>query len=252
VTEPRIIGFLCNWCCYAGADLAGVSRIQFPPNIRVIRVMCSGRVDPKYVFLALEEGADGVLVGGCHPGDCHYLKGNYQAERNIKAAVKLLERTGIDPKRLRLEWVSAGEGGRFAEVVTQFTEELREMGPLPRDERTMLALKAARDAAGDYRLKELVGHEREVTEEKNVYGEKIPQDRFDEILDKAIDMEFRGKMILQLLRKEPRSVKGLASELDLPPDSVLKTIVELRRRGLVGMDSIRERSPLYVAMEVSG
>jgi len=246
---PRILGFLCNWCCYAGADLAGVSRIQYPPNIRVVRVMCSGRIDPKFIFQGLSDGADGIFVGGCHPGDCHYMKGNYQAERNMKAAGKLLERTGINHKRLRLEWVSAGEGSRFARVVSQFTEELKELGPLPRDERTQMALEAAREAAEDYRLKELVGHEIRITEEGNVYGEKIDQGRFDELLDQAIDMEFTGKMILQLLKIKPLSVRELARELNLPSERLLEIVVELKQRGLIGMDSIREMSPLYSVME---
>lgn len=130
--EPKIVGFLCNWCSYAGADLAGVSRFQYPPNIRVIRVMCSGRVHPGFILKAFLHGADGVLVGGCHPGDCHYIKGNYYAERRIKITRRLLEWLGIERERLWLRWVSAAEGGIFAQVVSEFTAHLRELGPNPR------------------------------------------------------------------------------------------------------------------------
>ena len=129
--EPKIVAFLCNWCAYAGADLAGVSRIGYPPNIRVIRVMCSGRVDPAFIIRAFEMGADGVLVGGCHPGTCHYVSGNLEAEKRMENTKKLLKLIGLGPERLRLEWISASEGGKFAQVVTEFTEELRKMGPNP-------------------------------------------------------------------------------------------------------------------------
>jgi F420-non-reducing hydrogenase iron-sulfur subunit len=129
--EPKIIGFCCNWCSYAGADLAGVSRIQYPPNIRIIRVMCSGRVDPAFILEALAEGADGVLVAGCHPGDCHYIAGNYKTRRRVELTKRLLEQFGIEQERLRLEWVSAAEGARFAEVVRDFTSEIKELGPSP-------------------------------------------------------------------------------------------------------------------------
>jgi len=129
--EPKIVGFLCNWCCYAGADLAGVSRFQYPPNIRVIRVMCSGQLDPTVVLQALIRGADGVFIGGCHIGDCHYISGNYQAEIRIDMLRDLLVKTGFDPERMCLEWVSAAEGQRFAEVMTSFTEKIKQLGPTP-------------------------------------------------------------------------------------------------------------------------
>ncbi|MCX8010658.1 MAG: hydrogenase iron-sulfur subunit [Ignavibacteria bacterium] len=128
--QPRIVGFLCNWCSYTGADLAGVSRIKSAPNVRVIRTMCSGRVDPSFVLKAFQLGADGVIVMGCHLGDCHYQEGNYKTIRRIPFLKRLLNSFGVDPKRLRLEWVSASEGDRFAEVVNEFTEEIRQLGPL--------------------------------------------------------------------------------------------------------------------------
>jgi len=130
--EPKIIGFLCNWCSYAGADLAGVSRIQYPANIRIIRVMCSGRIDPAFILEALKDGADGVLVAGCHlPSDCHYLSGNFKALRRITLLKKVLQDFGIEPERVRLEWVSASEGDRFATVVRDMVEEIKKLGPNP-------------------------------------------------------------------------------------------------------------------------
>ena len=130
--EPKIVGFLCNWCAYAGADLAGVSRIQYPPNVRIVRVMCSGRVDTVFILEAFRSGADGVLVAGCHlPSDCHYISGNFKAHRRVMMLKKLLPQFGIEPERLRIEWVSASEGDRFATVIKDMTEEIKKLGPSP-------------------------------------------------------------------------------------------------------------------------
>ena len=129
--EPKILGFLCNWCTYAGADLAGVSRFQYPPNIRVIRLMCSARVSPEYVMKAILAGVDGVLIGGCHPGDCHYIDGNYYTRRRATMLQKLLEILGFESERIRLEWISASEGKKFAQTVKDFTETIKRLGPNP-------------------------------------------------------------------------------------------------------------------------
>jgi len=130
--EPKIIGFLCNWCSYAGADLAGVSRIQYPTNIMIIRVMCSGRIDPAFIFEAFKDGADGVLVAGCHlPSDCHYISGNFKALRRITLLKNTLKELGIEPERVRLEWVSASEGDKFATIVRDMVEDLKKIGPNP-------------------------------------------------------------------------------------------------------------------------
>ena len=127
--QPKIIGFLCNWCSYAGADMAGTSRITYPSNIRVIRVPCTGRVDPLFVAKCFQEGADGVFVAGCHPGDCHYVEGNYYARRRFALLGKLLEYLGVDKERFCVEWVSASEGKRFSQLVSSFTDELIKIGP---------------------------------------------------------------------------------------------------------------------------
>jgi F420-non-reducing hydrogenase iron-sulfur subunit len=130
--EPKIMGFLCNWCSYAGADLAGVSRIQYSTNIRVIRVMCSGRVDPLFVLEAFRNGADGVLIAGCHmSSDCYYLSWNFTAQRRVFLLKQVLEQLGIEPERLRLEWVSASEGDRFAKIIKDMVEKLKQLGPSP-------------------------------------------------------------------------------------------------------------------------
>jgi len=131
---PRVIAFCCNWCAYAGADLAGISRNQYAPEIRIIRVMCSGRVDPAMVLKCLQRGADGVMVLGCHPGDCHYLNGNLEAEKRMKEAARLMELLGIDPRRLMLRWISASEGELFARTSDEFVQILRALGPLRRVE----------------------------------------------------------------------------------------------------------------------
>lgn len=130
--EPKIIAFLCNWCSYAGADLAGVSRFQYPPNVRIIRVPCSGRVSANMILSALRSGADGVLVSGCHPGDCHYISGNLHARRRFSVLKNFLEFLGIEPGRLNFSWVSASEGEQFASVVKEVTERVRALGPATR------------------------------------------------------------------------------------------------------------------------
>ena len=129
--EPLILAFCCNWCAYAGADLAGTARISYPPNIRIIRVMCSGMVHPALVMDALSKGVDGVLIAGCHIGDCHYTDGNVKSERRFEAMQVMLEDMGIETERLRLEWVSSGEGEKFARVVGEMTEQLKKIGPNP-------------------------------------------------------------------------------------------------------------------------
>jgi len=131
--EPKIVGFCCNWCSYRGADLAGTSRIKCAPNVRIVRVMCSGRVDPVFVLKAFQQGADGVLILGCHPGDCHYVEGNYKAARRVPLLKKMLEQLGIEEERVRLDWVSASEGDRFAKIVDEMTAKIKEIGPFSRD-----------------------------------------------------------------------------------------------------------------------
>ncbi|MGB5934047.1 MAG: hydrogenase iron-sulfur subunit [Anaerolineae bacterium] len=128
--EPKIISYLCTYCSYPGADLAGISRIKYPPHINIIRVLCSGRVSPELILRTFREGADGVLVAGCHFGDCHFINGNHRTAKRIPILRKILEYAGIEPQRLQLEWISASEGERFAEVVREFTETIRGLPPI--------------------------------------------------------------------------------------------------------------------------
>jgi len=128
--EPNIIAFLCNWCSYAGADLAGTSRMQYPPNVKVIRVMCSSRINPLFLVNALQQGADGVVVAGCHPGDCHYAEGNFYARRRFVLMKNLMEYVGIEPERVQMAWVSASEGARWAKMIHDVTAEIRQLGPM--------------------------------------------------------------------------------------------------------------------------
>lgn len=253
--EPRIVGLLCNWCSYAGADLAGVSRISYPTNIRIIRLMCSGRVDPVIVLETLAQGADGVMVMGCHIGDCHYITGNLQAERKIKMLKKLLARTGLEVERLRLEWVSASEGGRFAELVKDFVNQIKALGPSPLagdklDKNILAGVLAAKAAAEDFRLRLLVGGEKTMIDDGNVYGEKLSEEELDKILNEVIDAEYARNRIYLWVKEEPLSVKELSKRLDLDSKTVLRHIVVMRRRGLITVDRVEGTSPLYTALEV--
>jgi len=253
--EPKIIGFLCNWCSYAGADLAGVSRIQYPPNIRIIRVMCSGRVDPVIILEMFANGADGVIVTGCHPGDCHYVAGNLYEEKKINMLKKLVELTGLELGRLRLEWVSAAEGQRFAQVVTEFTEQIKKLGPSPVSDskpnpRILENIQAARNAAAGFRLRVLVGREFELTEKNNVYKEKVSQEEFDSVLDEIVEAEFIRQKIHLLTSAKPLSVKALSETIELKPADVLKQIVDMRRRNMITLDHIEGTTPFYKALEV--
>jgi F420-non-reducing hydrogenase iron-sulfur subunit len=128
--EPKIVAFFCNWCTYTAADLAGVSRLKHAPNVRIIRVMCSGRIDPQFILQAYARGADGVLIGGCHPGDCHYMEGNYKLLRRTRLLRRMLADMGIEEQRFRLEWISASEGERVKIVINEMVEQVRSLGPL--------------------------------------------------------------------------------------------------------------------------
>ena len=156
--NPHILGFLCNWCCYTAADSAGVGRYQYPPNLRVIRIMCTGRLDPSFPLEALAQGADGVFVGGCHPGECHYQDGNYHALVSAALVHELLERLGINRERFLIDWASAAEGPNFVKIITAFTNRVAELGPLGRNEgkdggQLRRELAQAAEAARERRLR---------------------------------------------------------------------------------------------------
>ncbi len=250
--EPKLLGFLCNWCSYAGADLAGVSRIQYPPNMRIIRVMCSGRVDPKFIIQALELGLDGVFVMGCHPGDCHYLDGNYEAEKKFEMTKKFLSLVGLED-RIRLDWVSASEGKRYSEVVTKFVNDIKELGPSPLngekpDEELLENVRAIKVAVSSERMRALVGRQRKITEEENVYGEKFPEEKFNELMDLAIKEEYERHRILLALEKYSKSVKDLAKELDIDPSLVLEHMLVLKSRSQVDFGEIIGNTPVFIRL----
>ncbi|MFX1399486.1 MAG: hydrogenase iron-sulfur subunit [Promethearchaeota archaeon] len=248
--EPKLLGFLCNWCSYAGADLAGVSRIQYPPNMRVIRVMCSGRIDPKFIIEALELGLDGVYVMGCHIGDCHYLEGNYEALKKYEMTQKFLKLIGFD-NRIRLDWVSASEGVRFGEVVTKFVNDIKKFGPSPLsgdnpDQELLDKIRAIKMAVSCKRMRTLVGRERKLLEEENVYGERISEDKFNQIFDEAINDEYERHLILVALEKEDKSVKDIGAELKIDPNKVLKHMLILKSRAQADFKEIIKNTPIFM------
>ncbi len=250
--EPKLLGFLCNWCSYAGADLAGVSRIQYPPNMRVIRVMCSGRVDPGFVIEAIELGIDGVYVMGCHIGDCHYLEGNYEAVKKFDMTKEFLKLVGLE-ERIRLDWVSASEGVRFGEVVSKFVTDIKELGPSPLsgdhpDNELLEKVRAIKMAVSSNRMRALVGRERKITEEENVYGEKYPVERFKELMLQAIKEEYERHRILLSLEDESKSIKDLAAELGIDPSIVLEHMLILKSRSEVDFQQIIKNTPIFMRL----
>ena len=248
--EPDILGFLCNWCSYAGADLAGVSRFQYPPNLRIIRVMCSARVDPTIVLEAFIRELDGVMVLGCHLGDCHYMTGNYYTERRMKTTKNALKSVGLSPERLLVDWVSAAEGERFATLVKDFTERVRKLGPLGKEtdlkpQRLRTRLVAAKETLTQERIRWLVGREIELVEDKNVFGEKIFQEEFDQLMLQTIEKEFIRRRILLSFGEDALSVKEIAQRVEASSMEVLRNIVSLERDGLVSVVGIEGNSPKY-------
>ena len=227
IFEPKILGFLCNWCCYAGADLAGVSRFQYPPNIRVIRVMCSGRVDPAHIFRAFSTGQDAVFIGGCHLNDCHYVThGNYDALSMVYISKKLMEHIGLNPERLRLEWVSAGEGIRFANIMNEFVPGIEKLGPLGESE-----------GLDEHELKfkldtviklipyiKLVQSERlrvsERTEE--AYNTFFTGEEFNRIFKELIFFSLAVSQIMALLRERSHSTGEISTILGLSQSEVAR------------------------------
>jgi F420-non-reducing hydrogenase iron-sulfur subunit len=252
--EPKVLGILCNWCSYAGADLAGVSRFQYPTNIRTLRVMCSTRVTPHVLLEIFKSGVDGVVVGGCHIGDCHYITGNYYTEKRMALTKSLMKAAGLEPERLSFYMVSASEGKRFAELITGFVGTIKELGPSRAitDEKLARRLDAAIETAKAYRLRLLNGKELGLVQTGNVYAKHMDEKKLEAIQEKALREEFERNFILQLTRDRPLSVKEMAKELDAPPDEVLEQVVFLRQRSMIALDSIEGVSPKYKATVAGG
>ena len=244
--EPKLLGFLCNWCAYAGADLAGVSRYQYPPNMRVIRVMCSGRVDPLLVLKSLKQGIDGVAVLGCHPGDCHYQTGNYEAENKMKMTKQVLEKIGIEPERLYLDWVSAAEGKRFSEVISDFTERIRKIGPIKQNKDYEQKISFGKSIVESVRIRWLVGKKRKLLEFGNVYNEKIDEDEFKDLILRNIATEYDKHRIFSLIKEEPQTVSKIADELSIPKSDVSRYLTNMENTGLVALVDFEGNSPRYI------
>ena len=247
--KPRILGFLCNWCSYAGADLCGVSRYQYPPSIKVIRVMCSGRVDLEFVLRAFANGNGGVFIGGCWLGECHYVtEGNYDALSMMHLGKKLLEYTGLNPDRLRLEWVAASEGNRYAEIVTDFTGRLKELGPLGTGEgmdqnALKLKLEAIRTLLPYVKLVE-----REKLkvrfESKAEYEEFFAGDELNSLFDELIVDKLAISQIMVLLQEQALSTGEIADSLGMSPSEVSKHLNSSARQRLVRFDEKQKRYAL--------
>lgn len=247
--KPKILGFLCNWCSYAGADLCGVSRYQYPPSIRVIRVMCSGRVDPEFVLRAFANGNDGVYMGGCWLGECHYVtEGNYDALSVMHLCKKLLKQIGLNPDRLRLEWVSASEGNRYAEIVTDFTRQLKDMGPLGTgegiDEKALkFRLESVRKILPYIKLVE-----REKLRvrfpDKEKYEEFFSSPELNNLFNEMVVDKLTLSQITSLLAEGPRSTGEIAEFLGLSASQVSKHLIESSRYRLVKFDEDLNRYAL--------
>ena len=245
--EPKILSFLCNWCAYAGADLAGISRFQYPPNTRVIRVMCSGRVDPVFVPKAFLAGYDGTMILGCHPGDCHYLTGNLQAEKKVQLTRKLFDMAGIGSDRILLDWVSAGEGERFAQVVRQFVEKIRQLGPLVLDSETKERLSAIGASLEGEKIRWMIGKGPELLEKENVYGERAPKEKIEEVVEGTIRDELIKNRILLLVASGPLEAMEISKTLHLKLNDTLPYLVTLVGEGKIGFDPSAEgKVPKYV------
>jgi coenzyme F420-reducing hydrogenase delta subunit/NADH:ubiquinone oxidoreductase subunit E len=237
--EPRILGFLCNWCCYAGADLAGVSRFQYPPNIRVIRVMCSGRVDPAHIFRAFSTGLDAVFIGGCHLNDCHYVThGNYDALSMVYIGKKLLERIGLNPERLRIEWVSAGEGIRFSNIMNEFVPRIEKLGPLGKGEgldehELKFKLEAVTKLIPYIKLVQSERLRAPVRTEE-AYNEFFTSEEFSRLFNELIADKLALSQIMLLLRERPLSTGEISAILGLNPSEVSRHLNVSGRGQTVG------------------
>jgi coenzyme F420-reducing hydrogenase delta subunit len=247
--KPRILGFLCNWCSYAGADLCGVSRYQYPPSMKVIRLMCSGRVDLEFVLRAFANGNDGVFIGGCWLGECHYVtEGNYDALSTMHLGKKLLEAAGINPNRLRLEWVSASQGIRYAEIVTEFTNELKEFGPLGTgeglDRNTLkLKLEAIRKLLPYVKLVEREKL-RVRFENKAEYEKFFASAELKSLFDNLIADKLAISQIMVLLDGKALSTGEIADSLKMSRSEVSKHLNSSARQKLVRFDEAEKRYAL--------
>ncbi len=236
--SPTLLGFLCNWCSYAGADLAGVSRFQYPPNLRIIRVMCSGRVDPLHILEAFSQQIDGVMVLGCHPGDCHYLTGNIYTESRMKTLQQFLEILGLNPARLYLDWVSASEGERFAQLVKDFTLTISRLGPITSDlslHALLSNLSAAKAAFSQQKPPWLTNKEPDLLSQGNVFGESIEESHYTKLKLATLIREYEKNKILLVLNDQALSIAEIGQRTGFQAQQVLRHLIALEHEGAVSV-----------------
>jgi len=226
--EPLIVAYCCNWCSYAGADLAGTSRFEYPTNIRIVRIMCTGRMDPTLVFETLRMGADGVLIAGCHPGDCHYQKGNFMMEKRFDYLKKAVKSMGLEPERVRLEWISASEGGKWSALAREMVQEIKRLGPNPfKSGADPKKTDAMIDAFKAQRLRWVVGRSQIKVE--------IEEEKYRRTVDSIMSAEVERHMITRALRENgPLTTGELAKLTALRPSTIVQHLVTLRKDGKVG------------------
>lgn len=237
--EPVIVAYCCNWCSYAGADLAGTSRFEYPTNLRIIRVMCTGRMDPTLVLEALRMGADGVLIAGCHPGDCHYQKGNFMMEKRFDYLKSAVKNIGIESERVRLEWISASEGGKWAALAREMTEDIKRLGPSPfRLAYDAKKTEATIEAFKSQRLRWVVGRSQIKVE--------IEEDKYRRTVDSIMQVETERHMITRALKeKGPMTAEELARLTGLQPNKIVQHLIALRRDGAIGEAGEKNGQYLY-------
>ncbi len=251
--RPRIVGFACQWSLPAEVNAASNSRIHGYPRIRLVQIPCVGRIDPVLALESLAEGADGVLTIGCNPPDCHYIQGNSQAENTVKILKKLVALVGLEPERVKLLWYDSSAKDSFGRHVREFYEEIGKLGPSPLNDRSasklMMNIQAAKNAASDFRLRVLLGREKEVTTDANAYGEKISSREFDNLLDDIVEAEFIRSKISVLTKTKPMSVRTIAEAMKMKPEIVLRHIVNMRRKNTLALDHIEGTIPFFKALE---
>ncbi|MCK4481659.1 hydrogenase iron-sulfur subunit [Candidatus Bathyarchaeota archaeon] len=251
--ELKIVCFICDWAF--SEDESAASRARKIANVNVVRVMCIGRIDPIIVLETFIKGVDGVLLVGCAPPDCHFVEGNIYAELTVNVLKKLLVLANLEPGRLELCWVSPIEEVEFTKIIEDFAGQLEKLGhsPLAKEKRDITILEnalAAKNAVTDFRLRALIGKEKELTMSANAYGERISPEDFNALLDEVVKAEFIRHRILLLAKKKPSSIKELAKVLNMEPAVVLRHILNMRRKRMIALDSIEGRTPLYRAVEV--
>lgn len=245
---PRIVCFTCS-LAFCGDETSVL------PNAKVVRVNCVGRIDPVIVLEMFERGIDAIMLAGCQPPDCHYVDGNLQAERAVKMLKKLVALTGLEPERVKLLWYSPLNGKGLDLYLTEFSKEMRKLKPSPSETEKpesafSVNISAAKRAASDFRLRVLLGREEELTEYVNAYGEKIPPEQFDDLMDDIVEAEFIRNKIYVLTKTKPLSVKDIAEATNMKPAAVLQHIVNMRRRNMIALDHVDATTPFYKALEV--